>query len=73
MRGMKTTPINKAYTLQDCPHYDKRTKPKGRNYKCSCEFEYHRDGVGAISILKKYRGESRVAGVMASLPHFIEV
>ncbi len=66
MRGMKISLINEAYTSQDCPRCNKRTKPKGRNYKCSCGFEYHRDGVGAINILKKYRGESRVAGAMAS-------
>ena len=31
-------------------------KPTNRNYTCSCGFKYHRDGVGAMNIRKKYQG-----------------
>ncbi|MEM4239131.1 MAG: transposase, partial [Nitrososphaerota archaeon] len=33
---------------------------------CECGFEYHKDGVGAINIFKRYRGKSHVVGVLAS-------
>ena len=64
--GMKVVLINEAYTSQECPDCDKRNKPRDRNYRCKCGFTYHRDGVGARNILRKYRGESHVVGVMAS-------
>lgn len=67
LQGMKVELINEAYTSQTCPHCRKRHKPKGREYKCLCGFRFHRDGVGAINIRKKYQGdESPVVGVMAS-------
>lgn len=67
LQGMKVELINEAYTSQTCPHCRKRHKPKGRKYKCQCGFRFHRDGVGAINIRKKYQGdESPVVGVMAS-------
>jgi putative transposase len=65
--GMSVTLIDEAYTTQTCPRCSTRYKPRGREYKCSsCSFVYHRDGVGAINILKKYRGKDHVVGVMAS-------
>lgn len=67
LQGMKVELINEAYTSQTCPHCRLRNKPKGREYKCQCGFRFHRDGVGAINIRKKYQGdESPVVGVMAS-------
>ncbi len=64
--GMRVVLENEAYTSQECIVCGKRNKPRNRNYSCECGFKYHRDGVGAINIWKKYRGESHVAGVMAS-------
>jgi putative transposase len=64
--GMRVVLQNEAYTSQECPRCATRKKPKNRNYSCICGFSYHRDGVGAMNILKKYRGEDHVVGVMAS-------
>jgi putative transposase len=64
--GMRVTLQNEAYTSQECPRCNTRKKPNNRNYSCACGFRYHRDGVGAMNILKKYRGEDHVVGVMAS-------
>lgn len=66
MCGMRVVLENEAYTSQECPVCRKRNKTRSRNYSCNCGFRYHRDGVGAINILKKYRGEGHVAGAMAS-------
>jgi putative transposase len=66
-----------------CPLCGKRRKiaPNGRIFTCTnqrCQWQYHRDGAGAIGIRAKYRGEfgrPRVVGVMAPptglryLPH----
>ncbi len=60
---------NEAYTSKDCPQCGKRNNPKGRNYACSfCGLKAHRDVVGQLNILKKYRGAKtcRVIGAMAS-------
>ena len=52
--GIDTEVINEAYSSQTCPKCLNRHKPSNRNYKCTvCEFEYHRDGVGAINIRSK--------------------
>lgn len=65
--GIDTPLQDERYTSQECPACDKRHKPRGRNYKCSCGFKFHRDGVGSINIRKKYLGiDSPVVGVMAS-------
>ncbi|MFO7814939.1 MAG: zinc ribbon domain-containing protein [Halanaerobiales bacterium] len=37
-----------SYTSRTCPSCGKRHQPKARN------FNYHRDRVGALNILKKY-------------------
>ncbi len=66
MLGMRIILQNEAYTSQECPVCSKRNKPRSRNYSCGCGFKYHRDGVGAMNILKKYRGEDHVVGAMAS-------
>ncbi|GAB6137978.1 RNA-guided endonuclease TnpB family protein [Halanaerobaculum tunisiense] len=53
--GIEVKLQDEAYTSQTCPKCGNRYKPKNRNYKCKeCGFEYHRDGVGAINIWKKY-------------------
>ncbi len=54
--GIKVVGIDEAYTSQTCPSCGNRKKPSNRNYTCKCGFEYHRDGVGAINILRKYQG-----------------
>lgn len=69
--GIKVEAINEAYTSQECPQCGHRYKPSNRNYHCKkCGFVYHRDGVGAINIRKKYLleflGTQVVVGVMAS-------
>lgn len=56
---------NEAYTSQDCPVCGERNKAKGRVYRCSCGFSFHRDGVGAINIRKRYLGFGPVVGEMA--------
>lgn len=60
---------NEAYSSRDCPKCGARNVPKGRNYLCtSCGFKAHRDVVGQLNILAKYRGASlaHVIGAMAS-------
>lgn len=54
--GIKVVQINEAYTSQTCPKCGNRKKPSNRTYTCKCGFAYHRDGVGAINIRKKYQG-----------------
>ncbi|GAB4241961.1 MAG: hypothetical protein Kow0049_30970 [Stanieria sp.] len=64
--GIKTELISEEYTSQECLACRKRNKPKNRNYKCSCGFKFHRDGVGSNNIRAKYLGEIPVVGLMAS-------
>ena len=54
--GIKVELVDETYTSQTCPNCGNRKKPTNRNYSCKCGFEYHRDGVGAINIRKKYLG-----------------
>ena len=54
--GIKVKVIDESYTSQTCPKCGNRKKPNNRNYTCKCGFKYHRDGVGAINIRKKYLG-----------------
>lgn len=54
--GIKVVKIDEAYTSQTCPKCGNRKKSVDRNYICKCGFRYHRDGVGAINILRKYQG-----------------
>ena len=54
--GIKVKVIGEAYTSQICPKCGNRKKPTNRNYTCKCGFKYHRDGVGAINIRRKYLG-----------------
>ncbi|WP_308426188.1 RNA-guided endonuclease InsQ/TnpB family protein [Alicyclobacillus cellulosilyticus] len=65
--GMRVVIQDEAYTSQECPRCGSRYKPRGREYTCSvCGFRFHRDGVGAINIRRKYLGQGPVVGVMAS-------
>jgi len=67
LAGMSVVLVNEAYTSQECPRCDKRTKPTNRNYVCRhCKAKFHRDFVGAYNIWKKYHGKGHVVGVMAS-------
>ena len=54
--GIKVKTIDESYTSQTCPKCGNRKKPTHRNYTCTCGFEYHRDGVGAMNIRRKYLG-----------------
>ena len=64
--GINTELISEAYTSQECLSCRKRNKPKNREYKCSCGFRWHRDGVGCSNIRAKYLGVVPVVGLMAS-------
>ena len=54
--GIKVKVIDESYTSQTCPKCGNRKKPTTRNYTCPCGWKYHRDGVGAINIRRKYLG-----------------
>ena len=54
--GVQVKTIDESYTSQTCPKCGNRKKPTNRNYSCGCGFAYHRDGVGAINIRRKYLG-----------------
>jgi len=65
--GMRVVLQDEAYTSQECPRCGCRHKPRGRMYACpACGFRFHRDGVGAINIRRKYLGQGPVVGAMAS-------
>lgn len=65
--GLRVVLQDEAYTSQDCPRSLHRHKPRGRGYHCpACGFRFHRDGVGAINIRRKYLGLGPVVGAMAS-------
>ena len=70
--GLELMVIDENYTSQACPSCGKKNKTSDRNYSCSnCSFIYHRDGLGAVNIYRKYHGEdldvpSYVVGVLAS-------
>ncbi len=64
--GIEVKLVSEAYTSKECPVCRSRNHPNGRNYRCSkCGFEYHRDGVGAINIWKRYPGNSQVVAGLA--------
>ena len=60
---------DEAYTSQTCPSCGHRKKPSRRTYRCGqCEWQGHRDVVGASNILTKYQGFlfNPVVGVVVS-------
>ncbi|VEP12671.1 transposase [Hyella patelloides LEGE 07179] len=63
--GIKTELISEAYTSQECLSCRQKNKSKNREYRCSCGFRWHRDGVGCSNIRAKYLGEIPVVGLMA--------
>ncbi|AEM75017.1 RNA-guided endonuclease InsQ/TnpB family protein [Caldicellulosiruptor acetigenus] len=65
--GIDVVYVNENGTSQVCPVCDSKNKSENRNYECrNCEFKYHRDGVGAINIYRKYTGEMLlVVGLLA--------
>jgi putative transposase len=69
-RGMQVVLQEESYTSKTCPACGKRRKsaPRGRVFRCpSCGFTYHRDGIGAINIRAKYRGEFGVPHVVGDM------
>jgi putative transposase len=65
--GVRVVLQDEAYTSQECPGCGYRHKPRGRVYACpACGFRFHRDGVGAVNIRRKYLGLGPVVGAMAS-------
>jgi putative transposase len=54
--GIKVELEDEAYTTQTCPNCSHRHKPGGRNYRCpSCGIQAHRDVVGAVNILSRFK------------------
>jgi len=53
--GIVVVEEDESYTTQLCPKCGNKHKPKNRNYVChTCGFSYHRDGVGAINLFKRF-------------------
>jgi putative transposase len=70
--GMVVMLQEERYTSKTCPAcgHRRKSKPTGRMFHCTnkrCGFTWHRDGVGAVNIRAKYRGDfgSHVVGAMA--------
>jgi putative transposase len=67
--GMEVVLQEESYTSRTCPQCGFiRSKVLGRVFRCPnkrCRWVYHRDGVGAINIRRKYLGQLPVVGVMA--------
>ncbi len=68
--GMDVALQDEHYTSRTCSACGYvRSKVKGRMFRCpQCGWTYHRDGVGAMNIRQKYRGElgsRHVVGAMA--------
>jgi putative transposase len=71
--GMNVVLQEESYTSKTCPVCGHRRKSsvQGRLFHCTnkqCGFTWHRDGVGAMNIRAKYRGEfgsPHVVGAMA--------
>lgn len=54
--GIQTERVEERYSSQTCPNCHHRHKPKGRIYRCPpCRFQSHRDVVGQINILSRYK------------------
>jgi putative transposase len=66
--GMIVELQEESYTSKTCPKCDHRrkTSPNGRVFTCTkCKWQWHRDGVGAVNIRRKYLGLGPVVGDMA--------
>ncbi len=54
--GIAVVLVDERYTSQICPNCGERHKPQGRVYRCpACAFQSHRDVVGQINILSKFK------------------
>ena len=54
--GIAIELVDEHYTTQTCPNCSERHKPRGRVYTCGrCGFSAHRDVVGQINILSRYK------------------
>jgi putative transposase len=68
--GMQVVLHEERHTSKTCPVCGQRKKssPKGRNFVCQkCGYRAHRDGVGAMNIRFKYRGEFGSPHVVAGM------
>ncbi len=68
--GMTVELQDEHSTSKICPvcEHKRKTSPSGRVFTCTkkeCKWQYHRDGVGAINIRRKYLGLGPVVGDMA--------
>jgi len=68
--GMVVELQDEHSTSKTCPvcEHKRKTSPSGRVFACTkkeCKWQYHRDGVGAINIRRKYLGLGPVVGDMA--------
>lgn len=69
-RGIGVVLQEEAYTSRTCPKCGhRRSKVTGRVFRCTnqrCKFTWHRDGVGAVNIRYKYRGEFGIPHVVGT-------
>ncbi len=69
--GMEVVLQEESYTSRTCPRCGhRRSKVTGRVFRCTnkrCRFVWHRDGVGAVNIRYKYRGEFGVPHVVGAM------
>jgi len=68
--GMVVELQDEHSTSKTCPvcEHKRKSKPNGRVFNCTnkkCKWSYHRDGVGAMNIRRKYLGLGPVVGDMA--------
>ena len=68
--GMAVALQEESYTSKTCPvcGHRRKSKPQGRVFRCTnkkCRFTWHRDGVGACNIRRKYLDLGPVVGAMA--------
>ena len=68
--GMQVDLQEESYTSKTCPKcgHVRKSKVAGRVFRCTkktCQWQYHRDGVGAINIRRKYLASLPVVGDMA--------
>ena len=68
--GMAVALQEESYTSKTCPMcgHRRKSKPVGRVFQCTnkkCRFVWHRDGVGACNIRRKYLDLGPVVGDMA--------
>ena len=71
--GMTVVLTDERDTTKTCPQCGKKHKPRGRNYTCGrCGFSSHRDVVGQINILSRFRyGEAGKIKAPTSIKHRI--